>query len=49
MGHPISSAVFLDDVQCIGNEDSLLNCSSNRVGDHNCGNNSGAGVRCGGI
>ena len=41
-----SSEIFLDNVQCIGNEGTLLNCSRNEIGDHNCGSNSGAGVRC---
>ena len=44
-----SSAIFLDNVQCTGNETLLLQCSRNVIGDHNCGNISGAGVRCGGI
>ena len=43
-----SQAVFLDDVQCIGNESSILDCERQVTGEHNCNQNDGAGVRCGG-
>ena len=36
----------LDNVQCSGNEDSLLDCSRNPLGVHNCDQSSGAGVQC---
>ena len=36
----------LDNVQCNGNEDSLLDCSRNPLGVHNCDQSSGAGVQC---
>jgi hypothetical protein len=36
----------LDDIQCSGDEVSLLNCSSNPLGEHDCGQSSGAGVQC---
>lgn len=45
----VSTEFFLDDVQCVGNEDSLLNCNRNTLGDHNCNEFSGAGVRCEGM
>lgn len=49
IGLPVlSPRIFLDDVQCIGNEASLLNCSRNSIGEHNCNQSSSAGVRCGG-
>ncbi len=38
--------IFLDNVQCAGNEESLLNCSKNLIGEHNCNQSEGAGVRC---
>lgn len=42
-----SQRVLLDNVQCTGDEPSLLNCSSSGIGEHTCG--SAAGVRCQGI
>ncbi len=38
--------IYLDNVQCAGNEGSLLDCRSNSIGEHNCGQSDGAGVRC---
>ena len=35
--------VLLDNVQCSGNEQFLVNCTTNGVGIHNCAH---AGVRC---
>ncbi len=43
-----SSSIFLDNVQCVGNESSLLQCTRNEIGNHNCDLSNGAGVRCGG-
>lgn len=48
-GLNISERVYLDDVQCDGTEESLLDCNANSVGEHNCGQFDGAGVRCEGI
>lgn len=39
--------IFLDNVQCEGNEESLLDCAFSR--NHNCDLSSGAGVRCQGV
>ena len=44
-----SSVVFLDNVQCTGNETSLLGCIENGSKPYRCGDGRGAGVRCGGI
>ena len=49
-GRTISSpSVYLDNVQCVGSETSLLECSRNMLGEHICETNVGAGVRCGGM
>ena len=36
----------LDNVQCVGNENTILACPSNPIGNENCGHNADAGVRC---
>ena len=41
-----TGSIFLDNVQCRGNELFLSNCSNNGVGVHNCVHNEDAGVRC---
>lgn len=41
-----SGAIFLDDVGCAGTESTLLSCSNNGIGSHNCGHSEDAGVRC---
>ena len=38
--------IWLDNVQCRGTEISLLDCSANLVGIHNCIHSEDAGVRC---
>ena len=37
--------IFLDNVHCTGSEASLLDCG-NVIGEHNCNQTDGAGVRC---
>ena len=39
-----SGPIYLDDVQCIGNESSLLNCSY--TSQHNCVHGEDVGVEC---
>ncbi|XP_019850362.1 PREDICTED: uncharacterized protein LOC109581053 isoform X2 [Amphimedon queenslandica] len=41
-----TGAIFLDEVQCSGNQCSLLDCPQNLIGDHNCGHSEDVGVSC---
>lgn len=41
--------IWLDDVDCLGNETSLLHCTHARLGESNCGHAEDAGVICSGI
>ena len=38
--------IWLDNVQCVGNETILYACPSNPIGSQNCGHSEDAGVRC---
>ena len=39
-------SVFLDNVQCLGTESSLLDCSHNVIGVHHCRDRKDAGIAC---
>ena len=41
-----SGDIFLDDVDCIGSETSLLLCTSHPIGTHNCDHSEDASVAC---
>lgn len=42
------STILLDDVVCQGNENNLLECAHNGIGQHDCTSQETAGVICGG-
>ena len=41
-----SGSILLDDVECTGNELSILSCTHNSIGSHNCDHSKDAGVIC---
>lgn len=41
--------IFLDNIDCVGNETSIFECPHNGMGNHNCGHSEDAGAVCSGI
>ena len=41
-----SGQIVLDNLNCVGTELSLFNCSANPIGTHNCAHSEDAGVVC---
>ena len=39
--------IWLDNLRCTGNENSLFSCPARAVGSHNCVHLEDAGVKCG--
>lgn len=44
-----SGPIYLDNVGCTGSESSLLECTHNGIGVHNCRHTDDIGVKCQGI
>ena len=38
--------IWLDNVQCVGTETKLINCTASSIGVHSCTHDQDAGVRC---
>ena len=38
--------IWMDEVDCRGNESMLIECAANPLGTHDCGHTEDAGVRC---
>ena len=43
---PGTGPIWLDDVQCVGDEDSIFECPSRPPGEHNCVHFEDASVEC---
>ena len=43
-----NGTIWLDDVQCDGTEERLLDCRATPIGEHNCGHHEDVGVVCSG-
>ncbi|XP_042302094.1 macrophage receptor MARCO [Sceloporus undulatus] len=41
-----SGKIWLDNVRCTGNEDTIFSCNKQEWGEHNCGHSEDAGVEC---
>ena len=41
-----SGSIWLDNLNCQGNENSLFSCPANAIGIHSCSHHEDVGVRC---
>ena len=41
-----SGPILLDNMRCVGDETSIMDCPKNAIGDHNCQHSDDAGVIC---
>ena len=41
-----TGSIWLDNVQCVGTETRLINCTHNAIGSHNCAHSEDASVSC---
>ena len=41
-----SGSILLDNVHCVGNESSILDCETSEIGEHNCGHYEDVSVTC---
>ena len=46
---PGTGPIWLDNVECVGDEDSIFECLSHPPGEHNCGHFEDASVECSGM
>ena len=46
MYNEVSGGILLDEVNCTGEENQLLECGHNGIGVHDCSHYQDAGVRC---
>ena len=45
----VSNPILLDNLNCRGGEEDLLQCTHNGIGVHNCDSSANAGVKCEGM
>ena len=43
-----NGSIWLDDLNCNGNEERLLDCTARPIGSHNCGHGEDVGIVCSG-
>ena len=48
-GGPSSQRMWLDHVECSGNESKLIYCNHRGYGNHNCSHSEDVGIRCQGV